>query len=98
MEDFHRQRHHERLGAVTAPLDARALRAATAGALARDQLDEGNREGAPFVRLHADEGAAPLALGESLYHAVELSLSFVHRAIEAAPQLGSGNGPLNHFV
>ena len=42
--------------------------------------------------------AAHLALGESLYHAVELSLSFVHRAIEAAPQLGSGNGPLNHFV
>ena len=42
--------------------------------------------------------AAHLALGESLYHAVERSLSFVHRAIEAAPQLGSGNGPLNHFV
>ena len=41
---------------------------------------------------------AHLALGHSLLESVEHSLDFVHRAIEAAPGLGSGNGPLNHFV
>ena len=42
--------------------------------------------------------AAHLALGHSLLESVERSLDFVHRAIETAPGLGSGNGPLNHFV
>ncbi|HEU4584536.1 MAG TPA: bifunctional hydroxymethylpyrimidine kinase/phosphomethylpyrimidine kinase, partial [Gemmatimonadaceae bacterium] len=42
--------------------------------------------------------AAHLALGHSLLEAVRLSLDFVHRAIEKAPGLGAGNGPLNHFV
>ena len=42
--------------------------------------------------------AAHLALGRPLQDSVELSLDYVHRAIEAAPRLGSGNGPLNHFV
>ena len=42
--------------------------------------------------------AAHLALGHSLQDSVELSLDYVHRAIEAAPRFGSGNGPLNHFV
>jgi hydroxymethylpyrimidine/phosphomethylpyrimidine kinase len=42
--------------------------------------------------------AAHLALGHPLLHSVERSLDFVHRAIEAAPGLGAGSGPLNHFV
>ena len=42
--------------------------------------------------------AAGLALGRPLERAVEDALDFVHRAIAAAPGLGQGNGPLNHFV
>jgi hydroxymethylpyrimidine/phosphomethylpyrimidine kinase len=42
--------------------------------------------------------AAGLALGAPLERAVESALDFVHRAIAAAPGLGSGHGPLNHFV
>ena len=41
---------------------------------------------------------AGLALGRGLEHAVEDALDFVHRAIAAAPGLGSGHGPLNHTV
>ncbi len=41
---------------------------------------------------------AGLALGRSLERAVTDGLEFVHRAIAAAPGLGSGHGPLNHFV
>jgi hydroxymethylpyrimidine/phosphomethylpyrimidine kinase len=42
--------------------------------------------------------AAGLALGRQLTAAVADALGFVHRAIAAAPGLGSGHGPLNHFV
>lgn len=44
--------------------------------------------------------AAGLALGRGLEQAVTDALDFVHRAIAAAPGLGSaeGHGPLNHFV
>ncbi|HEY7684728.1 MAG TPA: bifunctional hydroxymethylpyrimidine kinase/phosphomethylpyrimidine kinase [Gemmatimonadales bacterium] len=42
--------------------------------------------------------AAGLALGRPLAAAVEDALDFVHRAIAAAPGLGTGHGPLNHFV
>lgn len=44
--------------------------------------------------------AAGLALGRGLEAAVADALDFVHRAIAAAPGLGSpgGHGPLNHFV
>ncbi len=42
--------------------------------------------------------AAGLALGRPLERAVEDALDFVHRAIAAAPGLGHGHGPLNHFV
>jgi len=41
---------------------------------------------------------ARLALGDSLGDAVATSLAFVHRAIETAPRLGSGHGPLNHWA
>jgi hydroxymethylpyrimidine/phosphomethylpyrimidine kinase len=42
--------------------------------------------------------AAGLALGRPLERAVTDALDFVHRAIAAAPGLGRGHGPLNHFV
>jgi len=42
--------------------------------------------------------AAGLALGRPLEDAVADALDFVHRAIAAAPGLGSGRGPLNHTV
>ena len=42
--------------------------------------------------------AAGLAQGRPLVRAVEDALDFVHRALAAAPGLGSGHGPLNHFV
>jgi hydroxymethylpyrimidine/phosphomethylpyrimidine kinase len=42
--------------------------------------------------------AALLARGVALEQAVDDALGFVHRAIAEAPNLGAGNGPLNHFV
>ncbi len=42
--------------------------------------------------------AAGLARGRPLEAAVADALDFVHRAIAEAPGLGSGHGPLNHFV
>ena len=42
--------------------------------------------------------AALLARGATLGSAVEQALDFIHRAIAQAPNLGAGNGPLNHFV
>ena len=41
---------------------------------------------------------AGLAHGRPLERAVAEALDFVARAIAAAPGLGSGHGPLNHFV
>jgi len=41
---------------------------------------------------------AGLALGRPLERAVRDGLDFVHLAIASAPGLGSGHGPLNHFV
>jgi hydroxymethylpyrimidine/phosphomethylpyrimidine kinase len=42
--------------------------------------------------------AAGLAHGRPLARAVEDALDYVHRAMVAAPGLGSGHGPLNHMV
>lgn len=42
--------------------------------------------------------AASLAQGEPLVSAVDRGLRFVSRAIETAPGLGAGHGPLNHFA
>jgi hydroxymethylpyrimidine/phosphomethylpyrimidine kinase len=42
--------------------------------------------------------AALLALGHSLPDAVMEALAFVQRAIETAPGLGGGHGPLNHWA
>ncbi len=41
---------------------------------------------------------AGLARGRDLTMAVESALDFVHRAIQSAPGLGKGHGPLNHLV
>jgi hydroxymethylpyrimidine/phosphomethylpyrimidine kinase len=41
---------------------------------------------------------ARLALGGPLVDAVTTGLEFVHRAIQTAPGLGGGNGPLNHWA
>ena len=41
---------------------------------------------------------AGLALGRPLERAVEDALAFVRRAMESAPGLGRGHGPLNHFA
>jgi hydroxymethylpyrimidine/phosphomethylpyrimidine kinase len=41
---------------------------------------------------------AGLALGESVHDAVARAIRFVMRAIESAPGLGGGHGPLNHSV
>jgi hydroxymethylpyrimidine/phosphomethylpyrimidine kinase len=41
---------------------------------------------------------ARLALGDPLQDAVATGLAFVHRAIETAPGLGAGHGPLNHWA
>ena len=42
--------------------------------------------------------AAALARGVSLEESVALAIDFVRRAMETAPGLGGGHGPLNHFV
>ena len=46
----------------------------------------------------AAAAAAGLALGRPLRQAVADAVAFVQLAIAAAPGLGSGNGPLSHFV
>jgi len=42
--------------------------------------------------------AAQLAQGLALRDSVRAAVDYVHAAIESAPQLGSGHGPLNHFA
>ena len=42
--------------------------------------------------------AAQLAEGFSLRDSVRIATDYVHAAIETAPALGSGRGPLNHFA
>jgi hydroxymethylpyrimidine/phosphomethylpyrimidine kinase len=64
--------------------------------LTRPRLPTGSTHGTGCTLSSAV--AAGLALGASLEEAVGRALDFVHRAIAAAPRLGRGNGPLNHFV
>jgi hydroxymethylpyrimidine/phosphomethylpyrimidine kinase len=42
--------------------------------------------------------AAGLAHGQPLRTAVTHALDFVHRAMQTAPGLGAGHGPLNHLI
>ncbi len=41
---------------------------------------------------------ANLALGKTLRDAIGISRRYIQRAIETAPRLGSGRGPINHFA
>ena len=41
---------------------------------------------------------AGLALGNPLYEAIRISKQFLQSAIESAPGLGRGQGPVNHFA
>jgi hydroxymethylpyrimidine/phosphomethylpyrimidine kinase len=41
--------------------------------------------------------ASNLALGLSVYKAVEKAKAYINTAISNAPQLGKGNGPVHHF-
>jgi hydroxymethylpyrimidine kinase/phosphomethylpyrimidine kinase len=41
---------------------------------------------------------ALLARGEPLLQAVQIAKRYIQRAIETAPGLGSGSGPVNHFA
>ena len=41
---------------------------------------------------------ASLAIGYPLHDAVCVAKSFIQQAIETAPKLGQGNGPVNHFA
>jgi hydroxymethylpyrimidine/phosphomethylpyrimidine kinase len=42
--------------------------------------------------------AAALAHGQDLERSVELAVTYVARAIDTAPGLGTGSGPVNHFA
>jgi hydroxymethylpyrimidine/phosphomethylpyrimidine kinase len=64
--------------------------------LAHPKLDSRSTHGTGCTLSSAITAA--LALGEPLERAVALALDFVQRAMAAAPGLGSGHGPLNHFV
>jgi hydroxymethylpyrimidine/phosphomethylpyrimidine kinase len=41
---------------------------------------------------------ANLALGKPLREAVAIAKRYIQKAIETAPRLGSGSGPINHFA
>lgn len=71
--------------------DGRTLRE-----LRRPRLHTRNTHGTGCTLSAA--AAAGLARGAGLPVAVEHALDYVHRAIEQAPNLGRGNGPLNHQV
>jgi len=62
----------------------------------RPRLDTRNTHGTGCTLSAAV--AAGLAHGRPLLTAVADALDFVRRAMEAAPSLGSGHGPLNHLV
>ncbi|HET7297040.1 MAG TPA: bifunctional hydroxymethylpyrimidine kinase/phosphomethylpyrimidine kinase [Gemmatimonadales bacterium] len=63
---------------------------------ARPRLDTSSTHGTGCTLSAAI--VAGLALGRPLERAVSDGLDFVHRAMAAAPGLGRGHGPLNHFV
>ena len=62
----------------------------------RSRLDTRNTHGTGCTLSAAV--AAGLAHGRPLARAVDDALDYVHRAMLAAPGLGSGHGPLNHMV
>jgi hydroxymethylpyrimidine/phosphomethylpyrimidine kinase len=62
----------------------------------RERVETGSTHGTGCTLSSAI--TAGLALGHDLERSVRAALDFVHRAIRAAPGLGAGHGPLNHFV
>ncbi|HET7462813.1 MAG TPA: bifunctional hydroxymethylpyrimidine kinase/phosphomethylpyrimidine kinase [Longimicrobium sp.] len=62
----------------------------------RPKLDTRNTHGTGCTLSAA--AAAGLAHGRPLAEAVGAALGYVQRAIQAAPGLGQGHGPLNHMV
>ncbi|HEY0152015.1 MAG TPA: bifunctional hydroxymethylpyrimidine kinase/phosphomethylpyrimidine kinase [Longimicrobium sp.] len=62
----------------------------------RPKLDTRNTHGTGCTLSAAI--AAGLAHGRPLTRAVEDALAYVSRAMQAAPGLGGGHGPLNHMV
>jgi hydroxymethylpyrimidine/phosphomethylpyrimidine kinase len=62
----------------------------------RPRLDTRNTHGTGCTLSAA--AAAGLAHGRPLARAVEDALDYVQRAIQSAPGLGRGHGPLNHMV
>ena len=62
----------------------------------RQRIDTRNTHGTGCTLSAAI--AALLAVGTPRDRAVELALDYVHRAIAQAPNLGAGNGPLNHLL
>jgi len=62
----------------------------------RPRIDTRNTHGTGCTLAAAI--TAGLAQGSPLPEAVERGLTYVAAAIAAAPELGSGHGPLNHFV
>jgi hydroxymethylpyrimidine/phosphomethylpyrimidine kinase len=69
---------------------------ATVRAYERPRIQTKNTHGTGCTLSAAN--AADLALGNDLVKSVERALDFVHRAIETAPNLGQGSGPLNHLT
>jgi len=72
-------------------------------------LDEGGVLSFPAERIntrhthgtgctYAAAITACLALGHPLREAIRISRAYVQHAIQTAPELGSGNGPVNHFA
>lgn len=62
----------------------------------RERLDTRHTHGTGCTLSAAT--AAGLALGHDTATAIERAIGFVHAAIASAPGLGSGHGPLDHFV
>lgn len=112
-EDIRSPADMERAGRALVKLGARAA-LVKGGHLAGDQVvdvlvvgTEARRFTHPKLDTTSTHGtgctlsaavAAGLAHGRPLPRAVEDALDFVHRAMAAAPGLGKGHGPLNHFV
>lgn len=72
------------------------LYAGTATVFRRPRIDTTSTHGTGCTLSAAI--AARLALGDELRDAVASGLEFVYRAIETAPGLGGGHGPLNHWA
>ena len=82
--------------AGTAPLVDVLVTAESVRRFTHDRIDTTSTHGTGCTLSAAI--TAGLALGRPLERAVADALDFVHRAIAAAPGLGAGHGPLNHFV